>query len=144
MAAPKKEVIGKVKLVIQAGKASPAPPLGPILGQNGIPIPDFCNEFNGKTQQMGNVEVPVNVTIFKDRSFRMEIKQPTVTSLLKSKLGIQKGSATPNKVIVKKVKKADLKEIAEKKLPDFNTNNVDSAINIVAGVAKSMGIEVTD
>lgn len=137
-----KEVIGQTKLVIPAGKATPAPPLGPILGQNGIPIPEFCNEFNGKTQQMGNVDVPVVVTIFKDRSFKMQIKQPTVSSMLKSKFGIKAGSGTPNKVKIKVVKREDLREIAEKKLPDLNTNDVESAINIVAGVANSMGIDV--
>ncbi len=139
-----KEVIGQTKLVIPAGKATPAPPLGPILGQNGIPIPEFCNEFNGKTQGMGNVDVPVVVTIFKDRSFKMLIKQPTVSSMLKSKFGISKGSGNPSKEKIKTVGREDLREIAEKKLADLNTNDIESAINIVAGVANSMGIEVKD
>lgn len=139
-----KEIIGNLKLVIPAGKATPAPPLGPILGQNGIPIQEFCNEFNGKTQQLGNAEVPVVVTIFKDRSFSMRIKEPTIVSMLKSKFNITKGSGTPNKEKIKTINKADLREIAEKKLPDLNTNDVDSAVNIVAGVAKSMGIEVKE
>lgn len=140
----KKEIINVLKLEIPAGKATPAPPIGPILGQNGIPIGDFVNEFNGKTQGMGNISVPVVVTVFKDRTFRMRIKQPTVVSMIKAKLNIQKGSATPNKEKIAKIKKKDLRDIAEKKLEDFNTKNVDSALNIVAGTAKSMGIEVVD
>jgi large subunit ribosomal protein L11 len=139
-----KEIIGNLKLVVPAGKATPAPPLGPILGQNGIPIQEFCNEFNQKTQQLGNAEVPVIVTIFKDRSFVMKIKEPTIVSMIKNKFNIQKGSGTPNKEKIKVVNKADLREIAEKKLPDLNTNDVDAATNIVAGVAKSMGIEVKE
>lgn len=139
-----KEVINKLKLVIPAGKANPAPPIGPILGQNGIPIQPFCQEFNEKTAQMGNVEVPVVVTVFKDRSYKMTIFKPTVVSLLKNKLKFSKGSGTPNKVKVGKIKKSELVEIAEEKMPDLNTRNLDSAINTVAGVAKSLGIEVTE
>ena len=137
-----KEIIGNTKLVIPAGKASPAPPLGPILGQNGIPIPEFCKEFNDKTQGMGNVEVPVIVDIFKDRSFKMRIKQPTVTSMIKSKFNIEKGSGTPNKIKIKTVNRKELREIAEKKLSDLNTKDIDAALKIVEGVAASMGIEV--
>lgn len=139
-----KEIVNKFSLVIAAGKANPAPPIGPILGQNGINIQEFCNEFNKKTAEMGNDELPVVVTVFKDRTFVMNIKQPTVTSMLKRKLGLQKGSATPNKDKVGKVKRKDLTDIAERKMPDLNTKNVASAVKIVEGVAKSMGIEVTD
>ncbi len=139
-----KEITNKIKLVIPAGKANPAPPVGPILGQNGIPINEFVQEFNGKTAEMGNVEVPVEVTVFKDRSFKLKIFQPTVASMLKNKLKFQKGSGTPNKDKVGKVKKSDLVDIAEKKLPDLNTKDIKSATNVVAGVAKSLGIEVTD
>lgn len=139
-----KEIVNKFSLVIAAGKANPAPPIGPILGQNGINIQEFCNEFNKKTAEMGNDELPVVVTVFKDRTFVMNIKQPTVTSMLKRKLGLQKGSATPNKDKVAKVKRKDLTDIAERKMPDLNTKNVASAVKIVEGVAKSMGIEVTD
>ncbi len=143
MAAKKqKEIVGMTKLVIPAGKATPAPPLGPILGQNGIPIPEFCKEFNDKTQQMGNVDVPVVVTIFKDRSFKMRVKEPTISSMIKSKFNIKKGSGTPNKIKIKTVKREDLREIAEKKINDLNTKDIESAINIVEGVANSMGIEV--
>lgn len=139
-----KEIVSKFKLVIGAGKANPAPPIGPILGQNGVNIQQFCTEFNDKTRDLGNVEVPVITTVFKDRTFKMIIKQPTVASMLKAKYSVAKGSATPNKLKVKTIKKADLREIAEKKLADLNTKNIESAINIVAGTAKSMGMTVTD
>lgn len=137
-----KEIIKNLKLVIPAGKATPAPPLGPMLGQNGIPINEFTTEFNEKTREMGNVDVPCVVTVFNDRSFKINIKQPTVASMIKAKFGISKGSGTPNKLIIKKIQREDLREIAEKKIPDLNTKNIESAINIVAGVAKSMGIDV--
>ncbi len=139
-----KEIINVIKLVVPAGKANPAPPLGPVLGQNGINIQEFCTTFNEKTSQMGNVDVPVLATVFKDRTFKLTIKQPTIASMIKAKFGIKKGSATPNKEKIKKVNKKDLVEIAEKKLPDLNTKSIDAAINIVAGVAKSMGIEVIE
>lgn len=133
-----------LKLEIPAGKATPAPPLGPILGQNGINIGEFTKEFNDKTKdQMGDV-LPVIVYIFKDRSFKIEIKQPTVASLIKKKFGIQKGSGTPNKEKIKKIKREDLREIAERKMPDLNTKKIESAINIVAGTAASMGIDVIE
>ncbi|MEP7103531.1 MAG: 50S ribosomal protein L11 [Candidatus Dojkabacteria bacterium] len=139
-----KEITNIVKLEIQAGKATPAPPIGPILGQAGLPIPQVCQEFNAKTAGMGDVVVPFSITVYKDRSYKMTLKQPTVASMVKAKIKIQKGSGTPNKDKVGKIRKGDLKEIAEKKLPDFNTKKLPSAINIVAGVAKSLGVEVID
>ncbi len=139
-----KEIEKQLKLEIPAGAATPAPPLGPILGQNGINIQEFTKEFNGKTESQRGDILPVVVHVYKDRSFKMFIKQPTVASLIKKKFGIQKGSGTPNKDKIKKVKKKDLMEIAERKLPDLNTKNLASALNIVAGTAKSMGIEVID
>ncbi len=139
-----KEVVAKLKLVIPAGKATPAPPIGPILGQNGIPIQEFCTEFNNKTREIGNFEIPVAVDVYKDRTFKMRIFQPTVASMLKQKFNIQKGSGTPNKEKVKKIKFNDLKEIAERKLQDLNTKDVAAAMKIVAGTAKSMGIEVEE
>lgn len=139
-----KEVINTLKLQLPAGKANPAPPIGPILGQNGIPIQPFCLEFNQKTQGMGDFEIPVIVTIFKDRSYKMVLKQPTVAGMIKNKYKIQKGSATPNKDKIKKIKRSDLIEIAERKMPDLNTKNPKSALKIVEGTAKSLGIEVTD
>jgi len=138
----KKKITNSLKLIIPAGKANPAPPIGPILGQNGIPMQPFCQEFNEKTADMGNVDVPVDVDVFEDRSFAMQIHQPTVASMIKDKFKVKKGSGTPNKTKVKEVKREDLKDIAERKMPDLNTSNIESAINVVAGVAKSMGIEV--
>lgn len=139
-----KEIVSSFKLLIPAGKANPAPPLGPMLGQNGIDIQGFCSEFNDKTRDMGNDVLPVVVTVFEDRSFRMVIKQPTVTGMLLKKIGKQKGSANPSKEKIAKLKREDLREIAEKKLPDFNTKNVESAMSIVAGTARSLGIDIID
>lgn len=139
-----KEIVSVIKLEIPAGKANPAPPIGPILGQNGIPIGPFVQEFNAKTASMGNDVIPIIVTVFKDRSYKIAYKQPTVAGMIKAKLKLGKGSATPNKTKVAKVKKADLKEIAERKMPDLNTKKPASALNIVAGVAKSLGVDVID
>lgn len=137
-----KEIANKFKMVIPAGKATPAPPYGPILGQNGINIQEFCTQFNAKTNGMGNVDIPVMVSVFKDRTFKMEVKQPTTSSLIKSKINIDKGSGTPNKNKVGKIKIQDLKEIAERKMEDLNTKSIDSAVKIIEGVAKSMGVEI--
>jgi len=139
-----KEIANIVNLVIPAGKASPAPPTGAILGQNGVPIQEFVQEFNAKTADMGDYDIPVIITVFKDRTFKLKFKQPTVVGMLKKQLKIEKGSGTPNKDKVAKVKKADLMPIAERKMPDFNTKNKKSALEIVAGVARSLGIEVID
>jgi large subunit ribosomal protein L11 len=139
-----KEITNTFKVEIMAGKANPAPPLGPVLGQNGINIQEFCSQFNARTAGEGNLAIPVIVTVFKDRTFKMEYKQPTVAGMLKAKYKLDKGSGTPNKDKIKTVKKSELREIAEKKLPDFNTKNVESALNTVVGVAKSLGIEVTE
>jgi large subunit ribosomal protein L11 len=139
-----KEIINVFKLQIQAGKANPAPPIGPILGQNGIPIQQFCTEFNAKTSSMGDDVIPVIITVFKDRTYKLLFKQPTVAGMIKKKVKVQKGSATPNKDKIGKVKRSELRDIAEKKLPDLNTKNIASAIKIVEGTAKSMGIEVLD
>ncbi|BCX13814.1 MAG: 50S ribosomal protein L11 [Candidatus Dojkabacteria bacterium] len=139
-----KELVKSLKLLIPAGKANPAPPLGPMLGQNGIDIQSFCSEFNEKTRDMGDSVIPVIVHVYKDRSFKMVIKKPTVVSMLKKKANIQKGSSNPSTNKVGKISKQALKEIAEIKLADFNTNNLDSAIKIVEGTAKSLGLEITD
>lgn len=139
-----KEVVNVIKLQIKAGKANPAPPIGPILGQAGIPIQPFCQEFNAKTAQMGDDEIPIIVTVYKDRTYKMVLKQPTVAGMLKKKVKMQKGSATPNKAKIAKVKRAELKEIAEKKMVDLNTKKLSSAIKIVEGTAKSLGIDVVD
>lgn len=140
--AAKKEIIARLKLTIPAGKATPAPPLGPVLGQNGIPIQEFCTEFNDKSKDMMGYDVPAFVEVYKDRSFKIRVGKPTMTSLIKKDLGVKAGSATPNKVKVKTIQFEDLRPIAEKKLEDLNTNDVEKAMRIAAGAAKSMGIEV--
>lgn len=139
-----KEVIKKLKIQIIGGKATPAPPLGPILGQNGIPIPEFCKEFNDKTTDKNGQELPVLVEVYKDRTFKMKILQPTVAGLIKKHANIDKGSGTPNLKKVAKITKSQVREIAEIKLPDLNTKNIESAMNTVEGSARSLGVEVID
>ena len=137
-----KEIKAVVKLQIEAGKATPAPPLGPILGQNGVAIPDFCTRFNDMSKEMMGYIVPVVMTVYEDRSFDLVLKKPPVSSLIKKKINLQKGSSTPNLVKVGRLTQAQIREIAEMKMPDFNTNNIEAGMKIVAGVAKSMGLEV--
>ncbi|MBI5199465.1 MAG: 50S ribosomal protein L11 [Nitrospirae bacterium] len=137
-----KEVVTNVKLQIPAGKANPAPPVGPALGQHGVNIMEFCKAFNAQTQGQGETVIPVVVTIYTDRSFTFITKTPPASELLKKAAGIIKGSGTPNKDKVGKVSSAQIKEIAKTKLPDLNTTNLESAIRIVEGTARSMGIEV--
>lgn len=139
-----KEIINTLKLQLPAGKANPAPPIGPILGQNGIPIQPFCQEFNAKTAQMNGEIIPVVVTVYKDRSYKIDYKQPTAAGMLLKAAKVDKGSATPNKDKVAKLKRSALKEIAERKMPDLNTRSLDSAIKTIEGTAKSQGIEVID
>ncbi|MBN1331756.1 50S ribosomal protein L11 [Candidatus Dojkabacteria bacterium] len=139
-----KPIKTQMKLIIEAGKATPAPPIGPALGQHGVNIGDFVNQFNEKTRdKMGN-KIPVILTIYDDRSFSMEFKQPPVADLIQKATGIKKGSATPNTEKVGKLSKAQATEIAEVKMPDLNTNKIESAVKIVQGTAKSMGLEVEE
>lgn len=139
-----KPVKTQMKLIIEAGKATPAPPIGPALGQHGVNIGDFVNQFNEKTRdKMGN-KIPVILTIYDDRSFSMEFKQPPVADMIQKVTGIKKGSATPNKDKVGRLTKAQATEIAENKMPDLNTNKLDSAIKTVQGTAKSMGLDVEE
>jgi len=131
-----------MKLQIEAGKATPAPPIGPALGQHGVNISDFVNQYNEKTREkMGNV-IPCILTIFEDRSFKIELKTPPVANLILKAANVKKGSATPNTNKVGKITIAQVKEIAETKLADLNTKKLDSAMKIVQGTAKSLGIEV--
>ena len=131
-----------VKIQIQAGKANPAPPVGPALAQHGLNIAEFCQKFNEATKdQMGYV-IPAQVTIYKDRSYTFTLKTPLASELLKKAAGIEKGSGEPNKKMVGKVTKTQLKEIAEKKLKDLNTTDIEQAMKIIAGTAKNMGIEI--
>jgi large subunit ribosomal protein L11 len=139
-----KKVVEVLKLQIPAGKANPSPPVGPALGQRGINIMEFCKAFNEKTKDMMGFNIPVEITVYSDRSFTFITKQPPATDFLKKAAGIQKGSSNPLKDKVGKITKAQLREIAEKKLPDLNTDNVEVAMKIIAGSAKSMGIEIVD
>jgi large subunit ribosomal protein L11 len=139
-----KKVVEVLKLQIPAGKANPSPPVGPALGQRGINIMEFCKAFNEKTKDMMGFTIPVEITVFNDRSFTFITKQPPATDLLKKAAGIQKGSSNPLKEKVGKITKAQLKEIAEKKLPDLNTDDIEVAMKTLAGSARSMGIEIVD
>jgi len=138
-----KKVIGLVKLHIPAGKATPAPPVGPALGQQGVNIMDFCKAFNAQTSKAGEgMIIPVVVTVYHDRSYSFITKTPPASILLKKAAGLAKGSGAPNKDKVGKVTMAQVEEIARTKLPDLNTEDVQSAIRSVLGTARSMGIEV--
>ncbi len=131
-----------VKLQIQAGKANPAPPVGPALGQHGINIGDFCAKFNDATKdKMGDI-IPAEITIFEDRSFSFILKTPPASDLLRKAAGIEKGAGNPLKDKVGKISEAKLREIAEKKMPDLNANDVEGAMKIIAGTARSMGIKI--
>jgi large subunit ribosomal protein L11 len=138
----KKEIKNTIKLEIAAGAATPAPPLGPILGQSGINIQAFCQEFNEKTRERAGQRLPVVLYVFKDNTYQMVIKQPTVASMVLNAAKAAKGSATPNKDKVGSITMQQAKEIAEKKMPDLNTSSIEAATKIVAGTAKSLGIDV--
>jgi large subunit ribosomal protein L11 len=139
-----KEITAKIKLQVPAGKANPAPPVGPALGQHGVNIMEFCKAFNAKTQKMGETIIPVVITVYSDRSFTFITKTPPAAELLKKAAGIVKGSGVPNKDKVGKVTRAQIKEIAQTKLPDLNAATVDSAMRMIEGPTKSMGLEVVD
>ena len=140
--APKKKVMAMVTLQIRAGQATPAPPVGTALGQHGVNIMEFCKQYNDATQQMGGQVIPAVLTIYEDRSFTFILKQPPMAELIKQAAGIEKGSGVPNRDKVGSLTTAQLRDIAEKKMPDLNANDVDAAILIVAGTARSMGVEV--
>ena len=139
-----KKVVEVLKLQIPAGKANPSPPVGPALGQRGINIMEFCKAFNEKTKDMMGFTIPVEITVYSDRSFTFITKQPPATDLLKKAAGITKGSSNPLKEKLGKITKAQLREIAEKKLPDLNTDDIEVAMKTLAGSARSMGIEIVD
>lgn len=138
----KQEVIKKVKLQIPAGKANPAPPVGPALGQAGINIGDFVSKFNAATADMGGDIIPVEISVYADRSYDFILKTPPASSLIMKTIGIQKGSGKTPISKAGKITKAQLKEVAEKKMPDLNANDVDAAMKIIAGTARSMGVDV--
>ena len=142
--APKKKVTGLIKLQINAGAANPAPPIGPALGQHGVNIMEFCKAYNAATEsQRGNV-IPVEITVYEDRSFTFILKTPPAAELIKKAAGVAKGSATPHTVKVAQLTKAQVREIAEQKMPDLNCTDIDSAISMIAGTCRSMGVIVGD
>ncbi len=139
-----KKITGMVKLQIPAGKATPAPPVGPALGQHGVNIMGFCKEFNEKTSKQMGLIIPVVITVYQDRSFTFITKTPPAAILLKKAAGIESGSGKPNLQKVAKVTKKQVQEIAELKMPDLNAGSVETAISMVAGTARSMGITVVE
>lgn len=138
-----KKVINQIKLQIPAAQATPAPPVGPALGQAGVNIMDFCKAFNARTQQQAGVIIPVVITVYADRSYSFITKTPPAAILLKKAAGLEKGSGEPNREKVGKVTDAQVEEIAQTKMPDLNASDMEAAKRIVAGTARSMGIEVT-
>ena len=140
----KKQITGQVKLQIVAGKATPAPPVGPALGPHGVNIMEFCKAFNAQTQALGDTIIPIVMTIYADRSFTFITKTPPASELVKKAAGVIKGSSIPNKDKVGKITSAQVREIAQTKLPDLNAYSVDAAMNIIAGTARSMGIDVIE
>ena len=141
MAKPIKTIL---KIQIEAGKATPAPPIGTALGPHGVNIAEFCKQFNAATKDMTGDVIPAEITIYEDRSFTFKLKTPPASALLKKAAGLEKGSAEPNKKKVGKVTRADVRKIAEKKLPDLNPDNLEQAEKIIAGTARNMGIEIID
>jgi len=138
----RKKIVAILKLQIPAGQATPAPPVGPALGQHGVNIMEFCKSFNAQTQASGSTIVPVEITVFEDRTFTFVTKTPPAAVLLREALGIDKGSGEPNRHKVASVSREKVREIAELKLPDLNANDVDAAMRIIEGTARSMGIEI--
>ncbi|MBI2625103.1 MAG: 50S ribosomal protein L11 [Candidatus Nealsonbacteria bacterium] len=137
-----KKIKAIVKLQIQAGQATPAPPVGPSLAQHGVNISEFCQKFNDRTKDKQGFKIPVEITVFEDRTYEFKLKQPPASELLKKAAGIEKGSGQPNKVKVAKITRAQLKEIAQKKMEDLNANDIEAAMKIIEGTARNMGIEI--
>jgi len=137
-----KKVTKVLKIHIKAGKANPAPPLGPTLAEQGINIPEFCKKFNDITKDKGEFTIPVLVTVYEDKSYEIDLKQPLTSELLKQVAGVEKGSGEPNKKKIAKITIDQLRQVAEKKMPDLNTTDIEKAIKIVRGTADSMGIEI--
>jgi len=142
--APKKEVTGFIKLQIRAGQANPAPPVGPALGQHGLNIMDFCKLFNAQTQQDAGTIIPVEISVYKDRTFSFITKTPPAAELLKKELGLSSGSAVPNREKVGHVTQRQLRKIAQIKMKDLNAADEEAAMRMIAGTARSMGIELAD
>jgi large subunit ribosomal protein L11 len=140
--APKKKVMALVTLQIRAGQANPAPPVGTALGQHGVNIMEFCKQYNDATQQLAGQIIPAVLTIYEDRTFTFVLKQPPMSELIRQAAGIEKGSGTPNRDKVATLSPAQVRQIAERKMPDLNANDMEAAMSIVAGTARSMGVEV--
>ncbi|WP_173366601.1 MULTISPECIES: 50S ribosomal protein L11 [unclassified Fibrobacter] len=139
-----KKITGYIKLQIPGGAANPAPPVGPALGQKGVNIMEFCKQFNAKTQDAKGMLTPVVITVYADKSFTFITKVPPVPVLIKKAVGIESGSGEPNRKKVAKITKAQIQEIAQKKMPDLNTIDLEAAMRMVAGTARSMGVDVVD
>ena len=138
-----KKIVGLIKLQVPAGKANPSPPIGPALGQRGLNIMEFCKTFNAQTQNDQGTIIPVEITVFEDRSFTFITKTPPAAILIKQAAGISKGSGEPNRDKVATITRDQAREIAEKKMPDLNANDLDQATKIIEGTARSMGVEVS-
>lgn len=139
-----KEVTAVIKLQIKAGQANPAPPIGPVLGQHGVNIMEFCKQFNAQTQKNTGEVTPVLLTVYKDRTFSFIVKTPPVSYLLMKAVGVEKGSGQPNKEKVGRLKPAEVRRIAELKMSDLNANDIEGAMRIVSGTARSMGIDIIE
>jgi large subunit ribosomal protein L11 len=139
-----KKILGYIKLQIPAGQANPAPPVGPALGQKGVNIMEFCKQFNARTQKQGGLIIPVVITVFSDKSFTFITKTPPAAVLLAKAAKVEKGSAEPNRNKVGKVSAKDVREIAVLKMPDLNANDIDAAMRMVAGTARSMGLTIEE
>ena len=139
-----KKVVGLIKLQLPAGKATPAPPVGPALGQHGVNIMAFCKEYNAKTANQAGLTIPVVITVYQDRSFSFILKTPPAAVLIKKAVGIESGSGVPNRTKVAKITKEQLKQIAETKMPDLNAGSIEAAMDMIAGTARSMGVEVVE
>jgi large subunit ribosomal protein L11 len=139
-----KKITAYIKLQVQAGKANPAPPIGPALGQHGVNIVEFCKQFNAKTGEMGDMKIPVVITVYADRSFTFITKTPPVPDLLKKKVGITSGAARTGREKVGKVTMDQIREVAEMKMPDLNAGSIETAMKMVAGTARSMGLDVIE
>jgi len=139
-----KKVVAVIKLSLNAGKANPAPPDGPALGQHGVNIMMFCKEYNAKTADQAGMVIPVEISVYEDRSFTFILKTPPASVLIRKAAKIERGSSEPNKTKVGSISRTQLREIAQTKLPDLNANDIDAAMNIVEGTAKNMGVTITD
>ncbi len=139
-----KKIAAVIKLALTAGKANPAPPVGPALGQHGVNIMMFCKEYNARTADQAGLVIPVEISVFEDRSFTFILKTPPASVLIQKAAGVEKGSGEPNRQKVGKITQAQLQEIAQTKMPDLNANDIDAAMRIVAGTARNMGVTVVD